>query len=708
MPARPVAVRLCRALVVASALAALPGCGALGSSSFVATDATGREVGTPIVVRFEGNRELPRHRLIRVIEDRIYDLSSAPDGEAILEDIRFDIEDFYREEGHPDVEVATRLEAFEDRPGRQLTIVVSEGPLVTVRRMEVRGGLDYPRDRLLDFWLQRSSGALGLGDPLFVHNDVLGFVQSLQIFLRGEGYLDARTELAEIVRSADGDEVDLLVRIEEGTRYLIGEVEIAAELLAVLDPDGIAAPRREPATARLVDEFRTSVLEQLRAHGRPEPRIRAVLSRRIDGDGHFVDLRIVGEPGPLARIVGVELTGLVRTEESVVRDRLTIPLGELYDGGDVDASLRELYLSGLFERVDLERVWVEDEGGAVQPTAEEARPMRIRLTLVERQTRSIEALVGWGSYERARGNLRFEEANLFGTGRGLVVEGRMSQKGWRGLATVSDPNFLDTGLGLSVSGDAMEREEPSFVSRAYGGTIALSRRFGDALTARVGYSHRLHDDLESDVLTPAASITRYLEGSPFVEARYDTRDSLIYPREGWQAIVQVNGNDPAFGADISFARVRFGASWYRALSDRASVALRTEMGWLWPGEGSDQVPLQERFYNGGENTVRSFRESEVGPLDANGEPIGGEFRNLFSAELRNRLFGTLEGALFADAGNVGADISDYGFADMRYALGLGLRLALPIGPVRVDAGWNPDRRPGESEWVVHLSVGYPF
>ena len=81
---------------------------------------------------------------------------------------------------------------------------------------------------------------------------------------------------------------------------------------------------------------------------------------------------------------------------------------------------------------------------------------------------------------------------------------------------------------------------------------------------------------------------------------------------------------------------------------------------------------------------------------------------MFSIELRTPIVGILDGAVFADAGNVDRSVSDYGFEDMRYGVGGGLRLKLPIGPVRFDGAWNPDRRDDEDVWVFHLGVGFPF
>jgi outer membrane translocation and assembly module TamA len=106
--------------------------------------------------------------------------------------------------------------------------------------------------------------------------------------------------------------------------------------------------------------------------------------------------------------------------------------------------------------------------------------------------------------------------------------------------------------------------------------------------------------------------------------------------------------------------------------------------------------------------VRSYDEAELGPKDVNGEPVGGEFRNVLNVELRWQVLTNVELAAFADAGNVGRQVGDYTFNDLKYGLGGGIRILLPIGPVRLDAAYNPDRDPGDEVWEVHFSIGYPY
>ena len=120
------------------------------------------------------------------------------------------------------------------------------------------------------------------------------------------------------------------------------------------------------------------------------------------------------------------------------------------------------------------------------------------------------------------------------------------------------------------------------------------------------------------------------------------------------------------------------------------------------------LPIDERFFNGGATTVRSFGERTLGPLDPKGNPIGGEFYTVFNIEYTFPIYGELEGALFFDAGNLLPTSEEPGLDDIRYGLGGGLRYKLPIGPIRLDYGWNPDRAPGEDFGAFHFSFGFAF
>ena len=106
--------------------------------------------------------------------------------------------------------------------------------------------------------------------------------------------------------------------------------------------------------------------------------------------------------------------------------------------------------------------------------------------------------------------------------------------------------------------------------------------------------------------------------------------------------------------------------------------------------------------------MRSFRERYLGPRDKPGYPLGGEFYSTFNAEYTVPIVGALKAAVFADAGNLLSDYDDASLDDMHYAVGAGLRYDLPIGPIRIDYGWNMNRGPREPSGTLHISVGVAF
>jgi outer membrane protein insertion porin family len=134
------------------------------------------------------------------------------------------------------------------------------------------------------------------------------------------------------------------------------------------------------------------------------------------------------------------------------------------------------------------------------------------------------------------------------------------------------------------------------------------------------------------------------------------------------------------------------------------------------GEVVQSLPASERFFAGGDTTVRGFSLDRLGnqqTITATGFPTGGNGEIILNAELRVSLVKSLAAGLFLDAGNVFLEASDITVTDLRPAAGFGLRYRSPIGPLRVDLGFNLDRRelvPGvlERSPVLHISLGQAF
>ena len=270
-----------------------------------------------------------------------------------------------------------------------------------------------------------------------------------------------------------------------------------------------------------------------------------------------------GEAGRRGRIESIEIRGHEQTAEWYIRSQITIEPGSWYDGTTIDTSRREVYLTGLFRSVDIDHEWISED------------TMRIVVTVAEEDSRSVDLLGGYGSYERMRGLVRFEDRNVFGTGRRFSVEGRASTRGARGAATLTDPRFFNTRTRFTLSADIFERQEPSFTDRAQGLTAAFSRDLGGGLKARIGYAFRDRSGSTTDSVT---NLEDFTQGNVFTELKLDRRDSILYPRSGFLCELQLDTDDPAFGSDVSFRRARFTASGYVPIYRDFHLALGAATG----------------------------------------------------------------------------------------------------------------------------------
>ena len=266
-----------------------------------------------------------------------------------------------------------------------------------------------------------------------------------------------------------------------------------------------------------------------------------------------------------------------------------------------------------------------------------------------------------------------------------------------------DPWFLDhPRLNMRAKIFSADRTEEGYMKNEVGGRIEFGWKafphleFGAfAQSSKVKITEPEIDPL---LLGP----TDYEFVSIGLIQTTDYRDNPIAPTRGWifSTAIDVGTID----GQRAFTRSVGRFSYYRPIG-KMQLALGARAGIIEPVD--EGIPIDIRFFNGGATTVRSFAERELGPKDDDGHPLGGEFFTVFNAELTFPIAGGLQGAVFADAGNLRGH-TEFGVGDMRYALGIGLRYALPVGPLRLDYGINPDRRADEDFGAFHFSFGMAF
>ncbi|KPK89052.1 hypothetical protein AMJ80_10265, partial [bacterium SM23_31] len=155
----------------------------------------------------------------------------------------------------------------------------------------------------------------------------------------------------------------------------------------------------------------------------------------------------------------------------------------------------------------------------------------------------------------------------------------------------------------------------------------------------------------------------------------------------------------------SACKVKYFYPWNRS----TVIASSLELGWMNAQGGLQKIPLQERFYAGGPNTLRGFGYKMTGPLDINRIPTGGSLKLVWNLiEIRRTLYKMIGGVVFADIGNVWQVPKYFKFNGLRSVFGLGIRFNTPVGLVRLDYGINVDKRVNEDSGKLYFSIGHAF
>jgi outer membrane translocation and assembly module TamA len=184
-------------------------------------------------------------------------------------------------------------------------------------------------------------------------------------------------------------------------------------------------------------------------------------------------------------------------------------------------------------------------------------------------------------------------------------------------------------------------------------------------------------------------------------------DDPLDPTRGWIASTTVEQVARALGGDVSFVRAVGETRLFHPLPLGFVGAARFRVGAMDPLGGTDEIPLFERFYAGGTDSVRGYARRHIGPLIAN-EPLGGRTLVEWSAELRHPITEKIGAVAFLDAGRVSPRSYDFPFDDLQFGVGGGLRYRSPVGPLRLELGFPLDREGDDASWQIHASVGLTF
>lgn len=647
------------------------------------------------VIDFIGNTTFTADQLKEPMTEQIKEIDKEGLTPPRADDAAFYLASYYRKQGFPEADVAWAI------AGGRLRLTIKEGKRTYLRHVEFVGNKAADRATLYEYMIggtEERDVKKKVPEVPFVEGDMGTGVARIRGYYESEGRLDAKVEDPEIKYSADRSSADVIVRISEGPRYQFGKIEFVGEPAFGHDQliNGLGEPLSNPYTTQRLNAMEHNLLYYYKTQGYYGATVNATADPKKFSQGpdgkRLVPVVFEVKAGPVYHFDGVTVEGLDRLKPSFIEHRFGDLRGKVYTPQLIDEKYRELLSTGLFKNLRITQTTLPSNEIRSDFVAEEAKAREVGFSL------------GFSTYEGAIAGLRLADRDLFGNGRPLSLDVDYSQRGLKAELLYVDQWFLDSKFGLRARLFAQTRTELGYDKSEQGFRAALTRKLNPNVEFGV-FLQGKNVDVTSEVIEPLyLGPTSYQIISAGLTQTFDFRQPRENPIKGY--IVTTGLDAGTIAGELAFGRANARVTYFTPVfSPRFILALGARGGAILP---FTEVPIDERFFNGGANSVRSFRERQLGPREPHGNPIGGEAFTIFNAELTFPLKDALRGAFFIDAGNLAAEHEHVGLDEMRYGVGLGLRYALPFGPVRLDAALNPTPKDNESIGAVHFSIGLAF
>lgn len=513
-------------------------------------------------------------------------------------------------------------------------------------------------------------------------------------YYQTKGFPDVEVKPAEVTLSPSGFTYDVLFPIEEGPLVTVRSVIFEGNHSFPKEKLEKNLKNREGEPLDTLQYLSDKEnLELFYANnGYPYASVKQGIERHEDA----ITFTYTIEEGPPVTLGEILIVGDVLTSTRAVRQAMGIRTGDPYSRQKVIEAQLNLRRLGAFDAVSIMPIGLEEKKTTIL----------LKVTVEEREPFVVDMDAQYSTDLQYSGTLKFTNYNSFGWGKrtGLLFMGGKQKN--RAELSWFDPRFAANDIQMSLSSWMDYTRMPVETTLQAGGAVSFFRQFH-----RFGFLTRYELTRSYPFSGPAANPLA-LRDNTFSKigatGSYDVRNSFADPKRGF--IVSGGGTvfNEILGLGNNFAKLRGAFNYLIPVLHRLTLSNTLRLDNILNIGTTTIVPQNEVLTLGGDDTVRGFKEDRIGPLDAQGRPLGGRVRLIYNAELRFRLAGALQAAGFFDMGSLTNAFSQIDDGTLRRSAGGGLRYITPAGPIRVDYGVILDRKPGENFGRLHITFGYPF
>ena len=628
-----------------------------------------------------------------------------------LEEARQKIIDVYQGQGFTDVSVQFRIDPIDEKRGTaRVVFTINEGVRGAVKQVRFEGNAHFSEKVLRKQMKTRGRSPIyfvdktGRLDEVQLEQDM----DKLREFYQDHGYIDVEIKTPRRERTEKGPMI-ITIPIVEGPQYHVQKLTISGHQnttedrirkLLKMKEGSVYSPKQLRDDAKAVAD----------AYGSGGYVDLVVLPEGAPAGPALIDVHYKIEEGARSFVNRIDIEGNTRTKDKVIRREVLVAPGDVFNTVRVDLTKKRLDNLGYFAKVE------------TYPEQTDI-PGRKDLTILvqEKRTGSLSFGGGFSTVDKLVGFAELTQGNfdLFNwpsfTGGGQKFRLRIQYGTQRKdlVMTLTEPYFLDRRLALTGQ---LFYTEANYLSneynqRNYGFMVEMRKPLNSYTYATLGYTFQDVDIFDvsasaSDFIQSQAGST--LESKIFTSIVFDSRDNPLLSRHGRRFTFAPFIAGSFLGGDIKVYGMDLEGSQYFHLPWDTILLINGEIATVSHYSSGSGVPIYERLYLGGSNNLRGFPFREVGPQDQNGEPIGGQSMARTTIEWTFPIIEKARGAVFYDTGFVNTSSWAFGFNHIASDIGVGIRLDLPIGPLRLDYGYPIQRDGYNGGGHFNFNVGYQF
>ncbi|WP_438480617.1 BamA/OMP85 family outer membrane protein [Oleiharenicola lentus] len=599
-------------------------------------------------------------------------------------------------------ELNARLDKPLPRPlaAEKVELQVARGQRYTLREVEFTGLTVLTEAEAREFFLGEGVLIALPATRIYAPGRLQRSLGNLQEELRQRGYADAKVSLVEdeAIDHEKGD-VRVRVKIEEGLPWRV-------KSLAYESTDG--QPVLSELTAVTADEAwnslwrqntSTAIRRRYYRDGYPDVQVKLTANTGKPANGERA-VNVTAEITPGQKVVfgKVRFYGNDHTREKNLRRLTRLDEGTPLDPIRVDNAQSRLGRLGVFRNIEAN---YEPEDGPVRDVV---------FDLTEGRRKDVNLLFGYGTYDQLRGGVEFNNYNVFGRAHTSSLKLVQSMKSSQGEHLYTIPELFGSSVDGSTRIFGLRREELSFLREEYGATVSLLWPLVRSTNLTTGYSFRQLRSADNELATSNTDQTQINAASIDLGLVRDRRDNPLTPRKGYKAAIHIEEASRWLGGEVDYQRLLLDASYHTSWGRTRWIHAGFTHGIIttFGAENDSELPVNVRYFPGGDGSIRGYRRGEAAPRAADGKFIGAKTYLQLNLELEQAITRKFSIVAFADALGTAAQLADYPFDERLYSVGLGIRYNTIIGPIRVEYGHNLNPRPLDPNGTVQISVGFPF